>query len=271
RQGRVDPGCDAVGRLPDRRRALDPAPPAGLDPGRRSGVLGPRRRRRVPRRAVRARLPDDQPPAVPGHRGHRPHRPHLQHARVGARPRDPQGRGPRDAVDRPVVGHGPRRGPARRRLTRHRIPSATPRAAGPAGRLPGLPAGRLARRPGPDKETTAVTRTARRRSSLRPGALALLVVAALAAACGSPPERSDSGADIVRIGLSPYFEYQPWVIADELGLDEQQGIDLQFTSIESTQTAAVAARRGDIDLVPSCHSFAFPFYKEIPELRDFMI
>lgn len=116
-----------------------------------------------------------------------------------------------------------------------------------------------------------MTRTARRRSSLRPGALALLVVAALAAACGSPPERSDSGADIVRIGLSPYFEYQPWVIADELGLDEQQGIDLQFTSIESTQTAAVAARRGDIDLVPSCHSCAFPFYKEIPELRDFMI
>ena len=109
------------------------------------------------------------------------------------------------------------------------------------------------------------------------GALIFLLSGVLAVtltACGgegSGKSTQPDGRGTVRIGLSPYFEYQPWVIADKLGLDKEQGLDFKFKNIASTQTAALAAKRGDLDIVASCHSCTFPLLKSVPDLQDFMI
>jgi len=75
----------------------------------------------------------------------------------------------------------------------------------------------------------------------------------------------------VKIGITPYFEYQPWVIAHELGLDKQQGINLEFTNYDNSAKAAVAAYRGDIDLASNYLAGSFALMKQLPTLQDFMI
>lgn len=90
-----------------------------------------------------------------------------------------------------------------------------------------------------------------------------------ASASGSPS--SNAALTPVRVAIGPYFEYQPWLIAHELGLDKAQGVDLQVKVIASTQTAVLAVKRGDMDLAASCHACDFPLVKSVPDLRDFMI
>lgn len=103
--------------------------------------------------------------------------------------------------------------------------------------------------------------------------LGVVVAAFVIASCSSASGGSSNASKVetVRIGSGPYFEYQPWVVAHELGLDKQQGLDLQISNIASTQTAALAAKRGDLDIVASCHACDFPIFKAVPDLQDFMI
>jgi len=112
----------------------------------------------------------------------------------------------------------------------------------------------------------------RRTHALRAAGITLLATLALGG-CASPgAEGADgSGTTTVKIGMAPYFEYQPWVLADQLGLDEEQGLDFQFTNYTSTDKAVVAAYRGDLDIAPSCQACTLPLMGQLPDIREWMI
>lgn len=107
----------------------------------------------------------------------------------------------------------------------------------------------------------------------------LLAVGFAGTACGDGDDSGtpDAGAtageqelETVRIAITPFFEYQPWVIAHERGLDREQGLNFEFTNVTKIEDPAIALRRGEIDVGPSCHTCTLNFLKELPELRDWM-
>ncbi len=104
-------------------------------------------------------------------------------------------------------------------------------------------------------------------------AVAVATGAVGVAACGAEDQASGGTGDgsVVRIGVSPYLEYLPWVVADKLGLPEEQGLEFQFTTFPGPTEAATAMRRGEVDMIPTCHQCNVSLYKELPELRDWMI
>lgn len=82
---------------------------------------------------------------------------------------------------------------------------------------------------------------------------------------------SEEGVTSVKVGTAPYFEYQPWAVAHELGLDKEQGIELEFTNYDSTDKAVVGAYRGDVDIAVNCLACTFPLIEQVPEIQDFLI
>jgi ABC-type nitrate/sulfonate/bicarbonate transport system substrate-binding protein len=85
-----------------------------------------------------------------------------------------------------------------------------------------------------------------------------------------PSARADE-VTRVRLGLGPYFDYQPWFLAHNLGLDKEQGIDLELTTITSIGTGIASMRQGSMEGVFSGLSVDFPFYKSVPSLRSWLI
>ncbi|WP_080692121.1 ABC transporter substrate-binding protein [Brucella anthropi] len=75
----------------------------------------------------------------------------------------------------------------------------------------------------------------------------------------------------VKVGITPYFDYMPWVIAKEKGLDKEVGINLDLVTITNTAAGVAAMRQGSLDIVSSCHVCNFPLYKSVPSLRSFLI
>lgn len=75
----------------------------------------------------------------------------------------------------------------------------------------------------------------------------------------------------VKVGVTPYFDYTPWVVADQLGLDEELGINLELVNITSTARGVAAMKQGSLDVVASCHVCDFPLYQSVPELRSWLI
>jgi ABC-type nitrate/sulfonate/bicarbonate transport system substrate-binding protein len=75
----------------------------------------------------------------------------------------------------------------------------------------------------------------------------------------------------VRFALGPYFDYQPWVLAHDLGFDKEQGVDLQLRVISATGEGVAAMRQGSLDAVFSGLSVDFPFYKSVPTLRSWIV
>jgi hypothetical protein len=63
----------------------------------------------------------------------------------------------------------------------------------------------------------------------------------------------------------------PWLVAHELGIDSQFGLDIQATTLQTPQLAGPQLRRGDLDVAYSCQACNFPILKQIPDLRDWMI
>lgn len=75
----------------------------------------------------------------------------------------------------------------------------------------------------------------------------------------------------VKVGITPYFDYMPWVIAKEKGFDKDLGINLDLVTITNTAGGVAAMRQGSLDVVSSCHVCDFPLYKSVPSLRSFLI
>jgi ABC-type nitrate/sulfonate/bicarbonate transport system substrate-binding protein len=107
--------------------------------------------------------------------------------------------------------------------------------------------------------------------------LAAVCAATALAACGSSAGDSSggggasSGAKDVTIGLTPYFDYMLWPVAQKLGLDKEQGINLKFTWLAQVGPSIQALKRGSIDVVDTCTACNFPYYKTVPSLRDFLV
>lgn len=75
----------------------------------------------------------------------------------------------------------------------------------------------------------------------------------------------------VRMGITPYFDYMPWVLAKEMGFDKELGIDLELVTVTTTPQGVAAMRQGSIDVVSSCHVCDFPLYQSVPSLRSWLI
>jgi ABC-type nitrate/sulfonate/bicarbonate transport system substrate-binding protein len=75
----------------------------------------------------------------------------------------------------------------------------------------------------------------------------------------------------VKFGLTPVFDYQPWAIAHELGMDKELGINIEMINITSAGNGVAAMRQGSLDVTSIAQVAAFPFYKAIPTLRTWVI
>jgi ABC-type nitrate/sulfonate/bicarbonate transport system substrate-binding protein len=73
----------------------------------------------------------------------------------------------------------------------------------------------------------------------------------------------------VKVGLGPYYDYQLFYVAKELGIAQQAGLNLDLKSFPTVPIRQV--RRGDIDIGYGCHVCAFSSYEAFPTLRNFMI
>jgi ABC-type nitrate/sulfonate/bicarbonate transport system substrate-binding protein len=101
--------------------------------------------------------------------------------------------------------------------------------------------------------------------------VAVITVASLTGCAQGSTAADGDETTTVQVGIAPYFEYQPWIVADKLGLDEEQGIDLQFTNFAGTDKAVIAAYRGDVDIAANCLACSLPLMEQVPELEDWMI
>ncbi|MBB3594914.1 ABC-type nitrate/sulfonate/bicarbonate transport system substrate-binding protein [Rhizobium sp. BK529] len=75
----------------------------------------------------------------------------------------------------------------------------------------------------------------------------------------------------VKIGITPYFDYMPWVLAKDMGLDQQLGLNFELVTVATTPQGVAAMRQGSVDVVSSCHVCDFPLYKSVPSLRSWLI
>ncbi|MCC2256244.1 hypothetical protein LKD70_17840 [Ruminococcus sp. CLA-AA-H200] len=100
--------------------------------------------------------------------------------------------------------------------------------------------------------------------------LAVIMLMALCAGCGSDSAGSDSAGSgesssgdsentseeneltTVKIGITPYSMYVIWALADEWGIAEDYGLDLELTSFTGTAQGAQACVRGDVDITSAC-------------------
>jgi ABC-type nitrate/sulfonate/bicarbonate transport system substrate-binding protein len=99
--------------------------------------------------------------------------------------------------------------------------------------------------------------------------------AALALSLGAtaaPVTAQDGSGEAVpvRVAMTPFFDYQFLSVADELGWDEELGVDLQFTWFAQSGPSIQALVNGSVDTVNTCVICNFPFYESVPELRDFL-
>lgn len=104
------------------------------------------------------------------------------------------------------------------------------------------------------------------------GALAAAVfVSPLLAATPASATKTVSQVEVVKFGIGPYFEGVPMMIAHQLGLDREQGLDFKFTPFVSAPTIIEALSRGTIEVAQTCIVCDYPFYAKVAQLRDWMI
>lgn len=109
------------------------------------------------------------------------------------------------------------------------------------------------------------------RSRFRALAIAVAMTTSLGAVGGAAAQDGSGGAPTpVRVAMTPFFDYQFFSVAQELGWDEELGLDLQFTWLTQSGPSIQALVNGSVDTVNTCVICNFPFYESVPELRDFL-
>jgi ABC-type nitrate/sulfonate/bicarbonate transport system substrate-binding protein len=83
-------------------------------------------------------------------------------------------------------------------------------------------------------------------------------------------EPAEDEVAVVRVGMTPFFEYHFFTVADELGWDDELGLDLQFTWLTQSGPAIQAVANGSIDTANTCIVCNFPFYESVPNLMNFI-
>jgi ABC-type nitrate/sulfonate/bicarbonate transport system substrate-binding protein len=94
----------------------------------------------------------------------------------------------------------------------------------------------------------------------------------VAAATEEPVAETEAPAELVpvRVGMTPFFDYQFWSVAKEFGWDKELGLDLQFTWLTQSGPSIQALAGGELDMVNTCVVCNFPFYESVPEMVDFL-
>ncbi len=102
-------------------------------------------------------------------------------------------------------------------------------------------------------------------STLGVGALVMVMMLTTFGLAASP-----SGQSAVRVGMTPFFDYQFFAVAKEFRWDKELGLDLQFTWFTQSGPSTQALARGSIDTVNTCVVCNFAFYESVPQLMDFL-
>lgn len=107
--------------------------------------------------------------------------------------------------------------------------------------------------------------------------IAMLVLVAGLAACGSstPSSNSSSGSAAAAptklvVGVLPFLDYQPWYVASALGLDKQQGFELQFKTFPLEPNEILAVARGDVQIAQGAIGSLIPQIPQRSDLRIFL-
>ena len=87
----------------------------------------------------------------------------------------------------------------------------------------------------------------------------------------APTTTTQPKPDVVKIGIGPFFEYQPWVIAHELGLDAEQRLEFDILTFDGGPAGVAALANGTIDTNLSGNNQALVFGEEVPEIRLWMM
>lgn len=74
----------------------------------------------------------------------------------------------------------------------------------------------------------------------------------------------------VKVGRTPFFDYQFFEVAHAFGWDNELGIKFEDTWLTQSGPSMQALANGSIDMAGSCIVCNYPFYESIPELRNFM-
>jgi ABC-type nitrate/sulfonate/bicarbonate transport system substrate-binding protein len=90
----------------------------------------------------------------------------------------------------------------------------------------------------------------------------LLGAGTVASAAGKPV--------VVRVGMTPFFDYQFFSVAKEYGWDKELGLDLQFQWLTQSGPSIQALANGSLDTVNTCVVCNFPFYESVPEMQNFL-
>jgi ABC-type nitrate/sulfonate/bicarbonate transport system substrate-binding protein len=120
------------------------------------------------------------------------------------------------------------------------------------------------------------------------GGIAVLLVAVVVGGCGSSSSSSSTAAGgggtatssataasgaqaltTITVGIGPFYDYQPVVIAKDLGLDHQVGLNLKVESFPNIPLQQL--QTGALDVGYSCDSCFFMTVKNFPTYRDFLI
>jgi ABC-type nitrate/sulfonate/bicarbonate transport system substrate-binding protein len=103
--------------------------------------------------------------------------------------------------------------------------------------------------------------------------LIVVVVAAglVLGACGSKGVMGKGGKPVVvRVGMTPFFDYQFFSVAKEYGWDKELGLDLQFQWLTQSGPSIQALANGSLDTVNTCVVCNYPFYESVPEMQNFL-
>lgn len=96
------------------------------------------------------------------------------------------------------------------------------------------------------------------------GVLLLLALAGCGSSGSSKGETN--GVATVTVGVGPFYDYQPVIVAQKLGLDRQVGLKLKLESFPDPPLAQL--QTGAIDIGFSCDSCFFMTAKNFPTYRD---
>jgi len=83
------------------------------------------------------------------------------------------------------------------------------------------------------------------------------------------PTEEESTVYTVKVGRTPFFDYQFFEVAQKFGWDKELGIVFEDTWLTQSGPAMEALANGSIDMAGSCIVCNYPFYESIPELRNF--
>ncbi|MFJ4175212.1 ABC transporter substrate-binding protein [Microbacterium sp. NPDC089696] len=97
------------------------------------------------------------------------------------------------------------------------------------------------------------------------------VVVALSGCASGAAESTDDELTTVRMSVQPLHQYVAWEFAEQSGMAEELGLDLEFTYLPQVDTAVQSLARGDLDMISTCGACNFPYLAQSPDLRDALI